>query len=127
MGMTFGTSVAVNNILALRSFYTFLFNYELHDKPSFVEKLILPRLKKWVADKGWANMCELLRDPAAQTASVTLNDVPSGFFAVLYLIANPHELGSMSTGKELFLLLAQMELDFEKIKKPRESIQNGPR
>ena len=82
MAMTFATSVAVNNILALRSFYTFLFNYELHDKPSFVEKLILPRLKKWVADKGWMNMCELLREPAHVGASVTLNDVAGDFFAV---------------------------------------------
>ena len=125
MGMTFGTSVAVNNILALRSFYTFLFNYELHAHPTFVEKLVLPRLKKWVADKGWMNMCELLREPVHVGASVTLNDVAGDFFAVLYLIQNPHELGQMSTGQELFLLLAQMSLEFEKVKKPRENVKLG--
>jgi len=125
MAITFGTSVAINNVLALRAFYTFLFNYELHDHPTFIERFFLPCLKSWTAEKGWMNMCELMRDPAARTASVTLNDVSSGFFAILYLVANPHELGSMSTGKELFLLIAQMELDFEKIRKPRESIQHG--
>jgi len=125
--MTFGTSVAVNNILALRSFYTFLFNYELHDHPTFVERFLLPRLKAWVSEKGWANMCDLLRDASVQGASVSLNDVSGDFFAVLYLAQNPHELGKMTTGKELFLLLAQMALEFEKVRKPRESIQNGPR
>jgi len=125
MALTFGTSVAINNILALRAFYTFLFNYELHDHPTFVERFLLPRLKAWVSDKGWANMCELLRDPAAQSASVSLNDVSGDFFAVLYLVHQPHEMGEMTTGQELFLLLAQMSLEFEKIKKPRESVSHG--
>src|ERR1700690_3407483 len=126
MAMTFGTSVAVNNILALRSFYTFLFNYELHEKPTFIErKFIVPRLKAWVAAKAWANMQELLKDPVHADASVTLNDVAGDFFAVLYLVQNPHEMGQMTTGSELFLLLAQMALEFEKIRKPRESIKNG--
>jgi hypothetical protein len=125
MAMTFATSVAVNNILALRSFYTFLFNYELHDRPTFIERFFLPRLKAWVSEKGWTNMCELLRDPTAKTASVALNDVPGDFFAVLFLVNNPHELGQMTTGKELFMLLAQMALEFEKVRKPRESIKLG--
>jgi hypothetical protein len=126
MALSFGTSVAVNNILALRSFYTFLFNYELHEKPSWIERrFVIPRLKGWVSNKAWQNMRELLADPAAKTASVTLNDVPGDFFAVLYLVNNPHEMGQMAEGKELFLLLAQMALEFEKIRKPREIIQHG--
>ena len=126
MGMTFGTSVAVNNILALRSFYTFLFNYELHEKPSWLERrFVIPRLKAWVANKAWSNMQELLKSPVHVGASVTLNDVAGDFFAVLYLIQNPHEMGQMTTGQELFLLLAQMALEFEKVKKPRENISHG--
>ena len=123
--LSFGTSVAVNNVLALRAFYTFLFNFELHDHPTFWERWFLKAAKTWVANKAWSNMQELLRDPAAKTASVTLNDVPGDFFATLYLVAQPHEMGQMTTGHELFQLLAQMALDFEKIKKPRESIQHG--
>lgn len=125
MGMTFGTSVAVNNILALRAFYTFLFNFEIHGKPEFWERWLLKAAKTWVASKAWSNMQELLNDPAAKTASVTLNDVPGDFFAVLYLVAQPHEMGQMTTGQELFTLLAQMGLEFEKIKKPRESVSHG--
>lgn len=126
MGMTFGTSVAINNILALRSFYTFLFNYELHEQPNWVERrFIIPHLKAWVASKGWNTLQEMLNDPAAKSASVTLNDVPGDMFAVLYLVNNPHELGQMTDGAQLFILLAQMALEFEKIRKPRESIQHG--
>lgn len=124
--MTFGTSVAINNILALRSFYTFLFNYELHEKPSWIERrFIIPTLKTWVAQRGWNTLQEMLVDPAAKAASVALNDVPGDMFAVLYLVNNPHELGQMTNGAELFLLLAQMALEFEKIRKPRETIQHG--
>jgi hypothetical protein len=126
MGMTFGTSVAINNVLALRSFYTFLFNYELHEHPSWIERrFIIPRLKAWVAAKAWANMQDLLKDVGAQNASVSLNDVSGDFFAVLYLVNNPHEMGLIKTGQELFLLLAQMALEFEKVRKPRETVKHG--
>lgn len=126
MALSFGTSVAVNNILALRAFYTFLFNHELHGKPSWLERrFILPRLKAWVADQAWTNMQELMADAGAQAASVSLNDVPGDFFAVLYIVNRPHEIGELRTGRELFQLLAQMALEFEKIRKPRENIQHG--
>jgi len=126
MAMTFGTSVAVNNILALRSFYTFLFNYELHEKPSWLERrFVIPRLKAWVAAKAWSNMQELRTNPVHVAANISLNDVAGDFFAVLYLVQNPHEMGEMTTGQELFLLLAQMALEFEKVKKPRESVSHG--
>lgn len=125
MALTFGTSVALNNLLALRSFYTFLFNYRLHNKPSFYEKWTLPVLAKWVERKAMSTMNELLTEPEHKAASVSLNDVSGDFFAVLYLVNNPHELGDIHTGNELFILLAQMALEFEKIKKPRESISHG--
>ena len=126
MSLTFATSVAVNNILALKAFHCFLFNYELHEKPSWLERrFIIPRLKAWVAAKAWSNMQELLKSPVHVGASVTLNDVAGDFFAVLYLTQNPQEMGEMTTGQELFVLLAQMSLEFEKVKKPRESISHG--
>lgn len=126
MALSFGTSVAVNNILALKAFYTFLFNYELHDRPTWIERrFVLPRLRAWVENRAWATMQELLVDPAAKAASVSLNDVPGDFFAVLYVVNNPHELGQSKTGREMFLLLAQMALEFEKIRKPRENVQHG--
>lgn len=125
--LTFGTSVSVNNILALRAFYTFIFNYTLHEKPSFFEKLWLPHLKKWVEDRATKTMNELLNDPDAKQASVSLNDVSGDFFAVLYIVQNPQLVVEVSTGHELFQLLAQMALEFEKVRKPHlgAEYQNG--
>jgi hypothetical protein len=117
--LTFGTSVSVNNILALRAFYTFIFNYTLHEKPSFLEKIWLPRLKSWVETRAVATMNELLNDPDAKQASVSLNDVSGDFFAVLYIVQNPQLVTELQTGHELFQLLAQMALEFEKVRKPR--------
>lgn len=116
--LTFGTSVSVNNILALRAFYTFIFNYTLHEKPSFLEKLWLPKLKSWVEDRAVKTMNELLNDEGAKVASVTLNDVSGDFFAVLYIVQNPALVVEIKTGHELFQLLAQMALEFEKVRKP---------
>lgn len=119
--ITFGTSVAINNLLALRAFYTFIFNYFLHDKPTLIERLMMPKLKAWIEKKGMDVVEELQSDEGAQSASVSLNDVSSDYFAVLYLSQNPHLTKEISSGQELFLLLAQMALEFEKVKKPRNS------
>ena len=117
--LTFGTSVSVNNLLALRAFYTFIFNYTLHEKPTFLEKLWLPKLKSWVEDRAVKTMNELLNDNEAKLASVSLNDVSGDFFAVLYVVQNPQLVIEIKTGHELFQLLAQMALEFEKVRKPR--------
>lgn len=118
MALSFGTSVSVNNILALRAFYTFLFNYQQHEFPSFLERLVIPYLRRWVESKAINTMNELLNDQSAKSASVSLNDVSGDFFAVLYVIQNPELVAQLKTGAELFQQLAQMALEFEKIRKP---------
>lgn len=123
--LTFGTVVALNNLLALKAFYTFLFNYNLHENPSFFERLWLPRLAGWVERRAIATMSALLNDQDARTASVSLNDVSGDFFSILYCVHNPQEVIKITSGRELFLVLAHMALEFEKIKKPRESVQHG--
>lgn len=126
MSLSFGTSVSINNLLALKSFYTFLFNYELHEKPTFIErKFIINRARKWLENKACSIMADLVLDPTAKAASVTLNDVASDYFAVLYCVQNPQELSGITEGQQLFILLANMTLEFEKVKKPRENIQHG--
>lgn len=118
MSMTFGTSVSVNNLLALRAFYTFLFNFQLHEKPSFWERLAIPTLKRWVESKAVNTMNDLLNDADAKAASVSLNDVSGDFFAVLYIVQHPELVVETRTGHDLFQLLAQMALEFEKVRKP---------
>lgn len=123
--LTFGTVVALNNLLALKAFYTFLFNYNLHEKPSFLEKLWLPRLSGWVERRAIVTMKELLNDEGARSASVSLNDVSGDFFSILYCVHNPQEVVKIKSGRELFIVLANMALEFEKIKKPRENVSHG--
>lgn len=124
--LDFGTSVAVNNLIALRAFYTFLFNYTLHEKPSWLEKKGIPYLKSWVEKRALATMDELLNSETAKAASVSLNDVSGDFFAVLYICQHPELVVELSTGNELFLLLSQMGLEFEKVKHPRDGTKYVP-
>lgn len=117
--LSFSTSVAVNNLLALKAFHTFLFNYGLHESPSWLEKMTIPKLRLWVETKAMFFLGQLQADDEAAKASVTLNDVTSDFFAVLYLLHHPELTVEIDGGKDLFMLLAQMSLEFEKVKKPR--------
>lgn len=123
--LTFGTSVAINNLTALRYFYTFIFNYILHDKPTWLERQWLPRLKEWIEDRALVVMNELVNDKEVKNASVALNDVSSDFFAALYIAIHPETVVNVKQGGDLFLLLAQMALEFEKVKKPRADVQHG--
>ena len=127
MSLSFGTVVSLNNLLALKAFYTFLFNYQLHEKPSFLEKLWLPRLAGWVERRAMATMTELLNDQGAKTASVSLNDVSGDFFSILYCVHHPQEIANVKDGRELFLVLAHMALEFEKVRKPHlnQSVKTG--
>lgn len=130
MGLTFGTSVSINNLLALKSFNTFLFNYQLHDKPTWIDKLWIPRLKAWIEERAIIVLSDLLISEDAKKASVSLNDVSGDYFAVLAAVQNPQYLTEIKNGQELFILLAQMALEFEKIKKPRTELgykSNEPR
>lgn len=117
--LTFGTSVSINNLQALRSFHTFLFNYQMHEHPSFIEKWFLPKLKTWVEERAIATMSELLVSEDAKSASVSLNDVSSEMFCVLYIVQNPQLITEIRTGKDLFMLMANMNLEFVKIQRPK--------
>lgn len=124
--LSFGTSVAVNNLLALRAFYTFLFNFSLHEKPTFIERVAIKFLRKWVEVKALYIMKELLSDVGAATASISLNDVSGDFFAVLYCVQNPQLVVDITVGQELFIMLANMSLEFEKVKHPRDGTKYIP-
>lgn len=121
--LSFGTSVSINNLFALKAFHTFLFNYQLHEKPNFLERYFLPRLNVWVEDQAMKQMASLAESPDAKDASVSLNDVSSEIFTVLYLVQHPELIIDCSTGKELFIVMAQMNLEFIKIQKPKASIE----
>lgn len=119
MSLDFGSSVSINNLLALRAMYTFLFNYVQFEHPSFIDRLVIPHAKAWIERAAIRTMTELLGNQSAKKVSVSLNDVPGDMFSVLYIVQHPELVVEVSTGHELFQLLAQMALEFEKIRKPK--------
>jgi hypothetical protein len=114
--LSFGTVVACNNLLAMRSFNTFLSNYILFNKPSFIEKFLINRSKDWIYSKAIKEFIELKVEVKKETVNVTLNDCPAGLFAVLYL-ANQGVV--VHNAQELFSLISATELDFVKLQKPK--------
>ena len=153
MSLSFGTSVAVNNILALKAFRTYLINYKQHEMPRgkrrgrisrWIERQVIGWLTKslWISTRqrfildfvktvieaqALKTVADLLVDSEARKASVALKDVEPSMFAMLYLVRNPHLLADAKTGTELFAVISQLELEFALIKNPRETIQHEPR
>lgn len=115
MGLSFSQVVAANNLLALKSFSVFLFNYSFHEKPNFIERWCIKRAQAWIENRARKEFIDL--KVGIDSASVGLNDCQTSLFTVLYL-ASQKSL-TFSSGKELFDLIAQTELEFERIKKPR--------
>lgn len=65
-------------------------------------------------------MTELLNNEDAQKAFMSLKEAQPGMFAILYLVQNPARLAEVKTGKDLFAVLSQTELDVALLKNPRE-------
>jgi hypothetical protein len=114
--LSFGLVVASNNLLALKAFNTFLSNYCLFEKPSFIEKFIIKRTKVWLEKEAIKQFKDIREEVVKDTINLSLNDCPTGMFTVLHLGNLPIP---MPTGKELFDLISHTELEFEKLKKPK--------
>jgi len=114
--LNFGIVVACNNLLAMRAFNTFLSNYLLFNKPSFIERFLINRSKDWIYSKAIKEFIELKVEVTKVTVNVTLNECPAGMFAVLYL-ANQGVV--CHNAPDLFALIATTELDFFKLQKPK--------
>lgn len=151
MSLSFGTSVAVNNLIALKAFRTYLINYKQHEMPRgkranwfvrWLERMAISLLTRslWISSRqrfiiGFAKsiieaqalktVADLIVDPDAKKASVSLKDVEPAMFTMLYLVQNPYLLADVKTGTELFAIISQLELEFALIKHPRESVQHG--
>jgi hypothetical protein len=114
--LSFGLVVASNNLLALKSFNTFLSNYCLFEKPSYIEKFIIKRAKVWLEKEAIKQFKDIKEEVVKETINLSLNDCSTGMFTILHLGMLPMPI---PTGKELFDLIAQTELEFEKLKKPK--------
>lgn len=118
--LSFGLVVASNNLLALKAFNTFLSNYCLFEKPTFIEKFIIKRVKVWLEKEAIKQFKDIKEEVIKAVINLSLNDCATGMFTVLHLGNLPMPL---PTGKELFDLISHTELEFEKLKKPKTSEQ----
>lgn len=116
--ISFGVVVSSNNLLAMRSFNTFLSNYLLFNKPSFIEKYLINKAKKWIYSKAIKEFIELKVEVKKEVINITLNDCAAGMFAVLHLAGQDVVLHD---APELFQNITFMELEFLKLQKPKTS------
>jgi hypothetical protein len=124
--LSFGAIIAAKNVLAMKDATTALFNYEIHERPSWFHKKILTLAKVWVANWGLKQFRDLQEEVKPGNINLGLNDCTTSLFAVLYL-ANEQNNVSMeklrlSTGHEVFASLSHLELEFEKLKKQQAGI-----
>jgi len=127
--ITFGIVVDCNNLLALKSFHTFLFNYELHESPKIWERFVIKWSKKWIRNEAMKTLKDLQTEVIKNEVNLGINDCSTGIFTALYTAQSQNNLPEkqkVKTGEELFLLLAETELEFEKMKKQKQpDIQHG--
>lgn len=116
--LTFGIVVSCNNLIALKGFHTFLYNYELHEKPSFLEKWLLPKAKRWILNEAVKTFRDLMKQ--LPDVNLTLNDCSTAMFTCLFLAKHPEQFTNLNDGLQLFQVMANTELEFEKLKKPRK-------
>lgn len=83
--LSFGAVVACNNVLALKDFNTFLFNLEIHERPSWIEKKLVAWLKGWLSKKAMKQFEDLKAEVLPNTINLSLNDCSTGMFTTLYL------------------------------------------
>ncbi len=108
----------VNDVLALKDFNTFLNNFLIHEKPSFLERYVAKKAQAWIQRRAIRIFNEIQSQVKESTINVALNEMNVDMFTVLALANDP--LISPKTGEELFLTIASTELHFNKLQKPRQ-------
>jgi hypothetical protein len=117
MNISIAQAVACRNILALKDFNTFLFNYQLHESPNFVEKQAIK------AASGWLNRIAMkffneLRSTELEKLTVKLADCKTEMYSVLHVATDRKAVFDSAT--DLFRVIADTNLEFDKIKTPKE-------
>ncbi len=117
MNISIAQAVACHNILALKDFQTFLFNYQLHEKPNFLEKWLIARSELW-RNRVALKFFNELRETELEKLTVKLKDCKAEMFAVLY-IAGERKL-KFTLASDLFQYISETVLEFDKIKTPTD-------
>lgn len=128
MAISFNLVVCCNNLRALRSFDTFLMNYQTFEydvwnKPTFAHKWLIKQARVWLDDKALKLFSEVKREALASNLSLGLNDCDTGLFALLHLALKPGVAFPSAT--TLYMAMSETELYFERLKNPREDVKVG--
>lgn len=117
--ISFGLVVATNNLLALKNVTVTLTNYKIFEKPSLLEKWLMPKAQAWLNKQAIKNFLDIVEEVKKAEINIGLNDCTTGMFTILY-IAREYTLGKMIIhgATELFQIISHTELEFEKLKKP---------
>lgn len=120
MNISIAQAVACRNFLALKDFNTFLFNYQLHEKPNFVEKWVIKVSGAWLNRLALRFFNEL-RNTQLELLTVKLKDCKTDMFSVLY-VAGDKKL-AFDTAQDLFRVVSDTILEFDKIKTPTDETE----
>lgn len=119
--LTFGSIIAAKNVLACKDMVTCLFNYEIHERPTWFHKKILVLAKAWLYRFGYKQFKDLQAEVAPGTINLGMNDCSTSLFAALYLANQQNQVSMeklrLTNGEEVFASLSHLELEFEKLKK----------
>ncbi len=114
--VSYNLVVSTNNLNALRQFNVFLSNYILWGKPSTLAKWLVKKARVFIEEQAFKAFAEIRKEIALNKVSVGLNDCPTPMFACLYVASQSF---TPESGNELFVILADAELQLERLKKPR--------
>lgn len=83
----------------------------------------MKKAREWVDFQAKRTFVELRGLLRGDQVTLGLKDCDSGLFTVLYLAQDKRF--TPKTGEELFATISTTQLEFEKIKRPREEIKIG--
>lgn len=125
--LSFGAVIAAKNVLACKDFQTALFNYEIHERPTWFHKKILVLAKAWLSRWGFKQFKDLMEEVKPGTINLGMNDCSTALFAALYLANQQNQVSMeklrLTNGEEVFASLSHMELEFEKLKKQQAGVE----
>lgn len=122
--LTFGSIIAAKNTLAAKDMCTALFNFEIHERPNWIERKVLVLAKAWLYRWGHKQFKDLQAEVLPGTINLGLNDCSTSLFTAMYLANQQNQVSMeklrLTNGEEVFASLSHLELEFEKLKKAQE-------
>ena len=127
--LSFGIVVAANNIVALARSKSFLLNRLIHTKTNWFQERFLNWAVGWVEKEAMIEFKDLQSQIQQNSIGASIKDCSAPIFTVLTLAEQDShqslETFKIKNGSQLFHCIYELELEIERLKKPREEIKNG--